>query len=259
MYDTLVTSTPNFSAALVKSTQTAVVRPGLQAVDPAAANFTDFAGLLTTREFAVGYYFDGTNRAALRFASKTFLCRDIDQLMDTTRPDYRIRQDVTRQPGGNSTVFRNKCAGCHSGMDPLTGAFAYMDSTTVTVGGATVTRYSVTPTKVNKKYYINAENFPDGYVTKDDSWLNLWVDGPNKALGWNGATSGKGVKGFGQLYADSNAFAQCMAKRAYARVCVQDALSQEGEHIDKLAKAFVDGGYKMKNLFAEAATTCMGN
>lgn len=259
MYTTLVTSTPDFSPALVKSTQTAIVKPALQANTPAAATFTDFAGLLTTRQFAVGYYFDGTNRAALRFASKTFLCKDIDNLMDTTRADNGVRQDVSRQPGGNSTVYRNKCAGCHSGMDPLAGAFAHMDATEVTVNNQVVTRYSVNPSVVHKKYFINADTFPDGYVTKDNSWTNLWVEGPNKVVGWKGPTSGKGVKSFGQLYADSDAFAQCMAKRTYARVCVQEPLGQTGDHINKLSKAFVEGGYKMKNLFAEAATMCMGN
>jgi hypothetical protein len=259
MYTTLQTGTLDFSAALVKTTQTAVIKPSLTVVDPSAANFTDFAGLLTTRGFAVAYYIDGTNRAALRFAGKTFLCRENLQMLDNTRPDLRIRQDVTRKPGGNSTVFRNKCAGCHTGMDPLAGAFAYMNSTEVTVNNVTFTQYQVTPGKVQKKYYINAENFPDGYVTKDDGWQNFWVEGPNKAIGWNGAAAGNGVRSFGQLYADTNAFSECMAKRTYARVCVQDPLTEAGPHIEKLTKAFIDGGYKMKNIFAEAATMCMGN
>ena len=53
------------------------------------------------------------------------LCNDLQTIMDTTRPPDRIRQDVTRSPGGDSTLFLNNCIGCHSGMDPMAQAFAY--------------------------------------------------------------------------------------------------------------------------------------
>ena len=62
-----------------------------------------------------------------RFTLLNHLCRDMEQMHDTTRPPDRIRQDVTRSPGGDSSVFLNNCIGCHSGMDPMAQAFAYYD------------------------------------------------------------------------------------------------------------------------------------
>ncbi len=46
---------------------------------------------------------------------------------DTSRPPDRIRQDVSRSPGGDSRVFNNNCIGCHSVMDSMAQAFAYYD------------------------------------------------------------------------------------------------------------------------------------
>ena len=60
-----------------------------------------------------------------RFTMINHLCHDMEQLMDTTRPTDRIRQDVARSPGGDSRIFLNNCVGCHSGMDPMAQAFAY--------------------------------------------------------------------------------------------------------------------------------------
>ena len=62
-----------------------------------------------------------------RFTAINFLCRDMEQLNDITRPADRIRQDVSRSPGGDSRIFHNTCVGCHSGMDPMAGAFAYYE------------------------------------------------------------------------------------------------------------------------------------
>ena len=46
-------------------------------------------------------------------------------MSDNSRPTDRIRQDVSRSPGGDSQLFHNHCSGCHSGMDPLAQAFAF--------------------------------------------------------------------------------------------------------------------------------------
>ena len=54
------------------------------------------------------------------------LCNDLQLVMDITRPPDRIRQDVTRSPGGVSTLFLTNCIGCHSGMDPMAQAFALL-------------------------------------------------------------------------------------------------------------------------------------
>ena len=87
------------------------------------------AGVMTSRAAARAFFVDGTNRAMFRFTLLNHLCMDLEQLKDTGRPSDRVRQDVSRSPGGDSTLFLNQCVGCHSGMDPMAQAFAYYDFT----------------------------------------------------------------------------------------------------------------------------------
>ena len=86
---------------LVKMTQS-----GLTTL-PASAT----AGVLTTRAGAEAFFFAGTNRAMLRFTMLNHLCNDLEQVKDITRPPDRIRQDVSRSPGGDSRIFLNSCIG----------------------------------------------------------------------------------------------------------------------------------------------------
>jgi hypothetical protein len=83
------------------------------------------AGVWTTRAAAEAFFVAGTNRAQFRFTMMNHLCNDMEQVHDVKRPPDRIRQDVSRSPGGDSRLFLNNCIGCHNGMDPLAGAFAY--------------------------------------------------------------------------------------------------------------------------------------
>ncbi|MEZ4742070.1 MAG: hypothetical protein R3B45_06445 [Bdellovibrionota bacterium] len=212
------------------------------------------AGILTTRGFARAYYVAGTNRAATRFTFMTFLCRDMEELSDNSRPDYRVRRDVSRAPAGDPKTYKSKCAGCHSGMDGHTGAFAYMDYTEED-------GLIYNPTAPRAKFNQNADEFPKGYVTTDDNWINLWAeDGPNKSLGWNGARSGKGVKSWGKMLTQTDAFSQCMAQRALVMVC--DVNPEEDEvkgAINQLAAGFrANNNYNMKALFAKSALYCRG-
>jgi hypothetical protein len=126
------------------------------------------AGVMTTRAAAKAFFVAGTNRAMLRFTLMHHLCNDLEQLKDLTRPADRIRQDISRSPGGDSRIFLNSCVGCHNGMDPLAQAFAYYDwsGEEGTEGGELV----YTPGAVQPKYLINANNFPHGFVTEDDRW-----------------------------------------------------------------------------------------
>ncbi len=98
----------DFASALQQTTQTAAYGTPAQAV----------AGIWTTRAGAAAFFVLGTNRAQFRFTMLNYLCHDMQTVMDNTRPTDRIRQDVARSPGGDSRVFLNNCAGCHSGMDP---------------------------------------------------------------------------------------------------------------------------------------------
>jgi hypothetical protein len=245
---------------LVKKKQSVLIKPELAKLDAAVNDYNDWAGILTTREFAVAYYFDGTNRAAFAFAGKTFLCKDIAQLLDTTRADFRIRQDVSRQPAGDSSVFKTQCAGCHSGMDALSGSMAYLDATEVEVNGNPVNRYIITPGKVAEKYFNGEDTFAAGYVTKSDAWLNLWNEGPNSTVGFKGKQSGNGIKSFGELYANSDAFESCMAKRVYSRTCLisLETLEKGDATVDELTQIFKKNNHNMKDLFAESGIRCMG-
>jgi hypothetical protein len=85
------------------------------------------AGIWTTRAAAEAFFVAGTNRAQFRFTMMNHLCNDMEQVHDVTLVPDRIRQDVSRSPGGDSRLYLNNCIGCHTGMDPLAGAFAYRD------------------------------------------------------------------------------------------------------------------------------------
>ena len=78
----------------------------LNGLPPAAT-----AGIITSRAAAEAFFIDGTNRAMFRFTLLNHLCHDMEQVHDTSRPPDRIRQDVTRSPGGDSSLFLNNCIG----------------------------------------------------------------------------------------------------------------------------------------------------
>ena len=209
----------------------------------------------TSRAAAQAFFVAGTNRAMFRFTMINHMCKDMEQLADTTRPPDRIRQDVSRSPGGDSRIFLNNCIGCHSGMDPMAQAFAFYN------WNETTTRIEYTPAMVQPKYHINADNFKPGYVTPDDHWDNRWRKGPNEVLGWSASLSGSGTgaKSLGQELGDSAQFARCQVEKVFKQVCLRPpANAGDRSKVDSIASAFKAGGYKMKDVFAQAAVHCMG-
>jgi len=215
----------------------------------------DTAGVLTTRAAGEAFFSAGTNRRMWRFTAKNFLCRDMEQLNDITRPADRVRQDVGRSPGGDSRIFHNTCVGCHSGMDGLAGAFAFYEWDAAQ-GRVVFTRGSVQP-----KYLINATTFPGGYITVDDSWVNLWRAGPNASIGWRAAeSSGNGPKTLGMEVAESRAFSECEVQKVFQRVCLR-APESAGDRtaVQNIANAFEAGNRSMKLVFAQTAAYCRGN
>jgi hypothetical protein len=214
------------------------------------------AGIMTTRAASEAFFIAGTNRAMLRFTLLNHLCNDMEQLKDITRPPDRVRQDVSRSPGGDSRIFLNACIGCHSGMDPLAQAFAYYNF------DETSARLQYTLGIVQPKYLINADNFKDGYVTPDDHWDNYWRSGANSLLGWNPGLpgSGSGAKSLGEELSGSRAFAACQVKKAFRAVCLRvpgDA-ADRGQ-VDTLVDDFIASNYNMKTVFAKAAVYCMAD
>lgn len=212
------------------------------------------AGVITSRAAAEAFFSAGTNRAMFRFTLINHLCTDLEPLKDVTRPPDRIRQDVSRSPGGDSRIFLNSCVGCHSGMDPMAQAYAYYEYDEA--GGA----LQYTPGSVQPKYLINADNFRPGYVTPDDHWDNYWRSGQNANLGWGPeipASQRNGVKTLGQELAGSQAFARCQGIKVYRSVCLSDP--SELDLTDLMSASGFASNFNMKNLFAHAAEACMGN
>lgn len=219
----------------------------------------DAAGVLTTRAAGEAFLSAGTNRRMVRFTAMNFLCRDMEDLLDTSLPADWIRQDVTRSPGGDSSIFITSCIGCHNGMDPMAGAFAYLewqegDDADPNDNG----RVIHTPGNVQPKYLINANTFPAGYVTIDNRWENRWIEGQNSVLGWPAAPKeGYGPKSFGQAVANSQAFATCQVEKVFRQVCFRpDSSDADRTAITQITQNFIAGGYSMKQVFAEVAAYC---
>lgn len=247
---------------LVATTQSSV--SGL----PVAAT----AGLMTTRAAAKSFFIAGTNRAMFRFTMLNHLCRDMEQLADTSRVPDRVRQDVSRSPGGDSRVYQNNCVGCHSGMDPMAQAFAYYDFAynpdndpqgdngriDYNISGNTD---PATGTRVKAKYHINSSTFALGFVTPDDRWDNYWREGPNMHLGWSAGLpgGGNGAKSLGEELANSEAFAQCQVTKVFEQVCIrkpEDAADRT--QIARMTDSFKTSGYRLKQVYAESAVYCAG-
>jgi hypothetical protein len=242
----LDTNGVDLKSALVQTTQSSLT--GI----PSAAT----AGVITTEAAAAAFFIAGTNRAMFRFTMINYLCNDMPQVMDITRPPDRIRQDVSRSPGGDSRVFLNNCIGCHAAMDPMVQAFAYYNY------DPTALQLVYTPGQTQAKYHINTGNFPYGFVTPDDSWNNRWRTGPNTLLGWSSSLpgSGNGAKSLGQELAGSQAFANCQVQKVFQAICLRPpSNAADRSAAAQITQDFQSGGYNMKQVFAETAVYCMGN
>ena len=219
---------------------------------PAAAT----AGVMTTRAAAAAFFINGTNRAMFRFTLINHLCRDMEQVQDPSLPPDRVRQDVSRSPGGDSRVYLNSCITCHDGMDPMAQAFAYYNF------DATSGQEQYTAGKVQPKYLINSDNFKAGYVTTDDHWDNRWRQGSNQVMGFDTGRSGSGTgaKSLGDELAHSDAFAQCQVEKVFKAVCLREpGNAADRQAVSTIKASFRGGGYHMKQVFADAAVYCMGN
>jgi len=231
------------------------------------------AGVMTSRAAAKSFFKDGTNRAMFRFTALNHLCNDMEQLNDISRTPDRIRQDVSRSPGGDSRIFLNSCIGCHSGMDPLAQSFAYYeydydvatdpDGENGSIGYNTAgITDPVTGTRVQSKYHNNATNFEYGYVTPNDHWDNYWREGQNKLLGWDNTLtgSGDGAKSMGEELAHSTAFAECQVTKVFKNVCLRSPVdSTDRLTISNMVTSFANSGYNLKQVFADSAVYCMGD
>lgn len=262
-YEAIEDQRVDMQSQLIQTTQSSVT--GL----PASAT----AGVTTSRASSQAFFIDGTNRSMFRFILKNQLCTDLEPLKDITGSPDRIRQDISRSPGGDSRIFLNNCIGCHIGMDPLAQAFAYYDFEHDVDNDPTGINGSLsynsegmidpdTGTRVKKKYHINASNFEFGYITPDDRWDNYWRKGINSNLGWSNSLpgSGSGAKSMGQELANSEAFASCQVQKVFKEVCLRPPVdATDRDQITTMVSSFKTNNYNLKQVFAETAVYCMGD
>jgi hypothetical protein len=229
---------------------TGVTQSGLQG---AQLFDTETAGVTTTRAAGEAYFSMGTNRRMWRYTAINYLCRDMEDLRDNTRPTDRIRQDVSRSPGGDSLLYHNECSACHTGQDPLAGAYAFYDFD-MAQGRVVYTRGMVQP-----KMVLNANTSPFGYVTVDDRWDNFWREGPNQVLDWRapGGGGGYGLKSMGAEVAGTYAFSVCQVEKAFEHVCFRPPNDMTDlAQVDLVATEFEADNYNMKNALAKLAVFC---
>ncbi len=235
---------------------TVLVRTTQSSLPDAPVSSETAAGIMTTRQAAKAFFSGGTNRAMWRFTGLHYLCRDMEQFKDLSRPSGHVRQDVSRSPGGESDAFLSHCVGCHSGMDALAGAFAYYNY------DEDQERLVYTANRVQEKFLINSTTFEWGYVTQDDSWVNYWREGKNKLIGWDPNMPGKGngAKSLGQEVANAEEFAACQVAKAFERVCFRPVETQaDYNEAERITEIFKSSNYSFKTILAETAVYCRGN
>jgi hypothetical protein len=245
-YEQLETSNIDLQDALEPASQAAI-----QGIPEDAT-----AGVMTSRAASEAFFVAGTNRAMFRFTMLNHFCTDMEQLHDPKLPPDRIRQDVSRSPGGDSRLYLNNCIGCHTGMDPMAQAFAYYNFDEGT-GALEYTAPTVQP-----KYFNNDLNFPQGFRTPDDKWDNYWRQGQNSYLGFDEGLSGSGsgAKSLGEELGNSYAFAACQVKKAFRAVCLRDPENEtDRDKVEEIVTTFRGTGYQMKQVFADTAVYCMGD
>ena len=175
------------------------------------------------------------------------MCRDMEQVHDTSLPPDMIRQDVSRSPGGDSRIFLNNCIGCHSGMDPMARAFAYYDFDNGTADAPGTMRLVYTRRRraaevLQQRHQLRARLRHAGRPLGEPL-----AQGPELAarLG-HGSLPGKGTgaKSMGQELANSDAFAQCQVEKVFKTVCFR----APGNAADRAGRHQRDGGVQGERL-----------
>ena len=235
------------TSVLVASTQSA--HTGL----PAPAT----AGVMTTRAAAQAFFVAGTNRAMFRFTMMNHMCKDMEQVHDVNLPPDRIRQDVSRSPGGDSRLFLNNCIGCHSGMDPLAQAFAYYN-------------FDETTGRMRVHGRSGAAEVPH-----QPGQLQARLRHQERRLGQLLAPGRQHRAGLGQFLPGRGTWRQVHGHRAGAQrpvralrrwrrssrrcACIRRSMRADRTKVNDIITVFRSGGYKMKDVFAETAAYCKGN
>lgn len=242
----------------------------------AAVPVPDAAGVMTSRAYTQAHAIAGTNRRMVHHGFRNFLCTDVTEWADTGLPSVYIGRDVDRAPGGVPATFNTTCKGCHSPMDAMRGAFAHIDfeddndaflkhGTLLPRGNGDLQfRANSDTPEIAQKFTNNADVEPSGYVTMDASWVNnLAVFGSKSSFfGWRNLPAngrGVGIKRFGQMMADSQAFSSCMVKRVYRSVCKREVTGIENNFVSVASTEF-ERDYNLRRLFQYVARSpaCIG-
>ena len=221
----------------------------------------DVAGLLTTRAWSLSTETAGTNRRAIEYTFREFMCTPMANMADASMPDDHVGRDVDRAPGGNVATYQTTCKACHAVMDGFRPAFAHYDfggpANTMAIsyyplyhvdsnlnpvpmgsdngpgmnnGGTRAGPNNMNgypnwvAYKMNKMTAGNSDafQFPAGYPVVNDQWVNYATGAVDaNQFGWRGPASGQGLAQFGALIAGSFGFSRCMVRRVFTEVCMR--------------------------------------
>jgi hypothetical protein len=131
-----------------------------------------------------------------------------------------------------------------------------------------VERMVQVPRGIAGKFNKNSDVFraglnQDQWLVNDSSWVNYATRGTNATyFGWApGTTSGRGVREFGNMIAESQAYPSCLTKRAFRSLCKRDPVAADTAMINRVANSFrtVDN-YSLRRLFERVAIQreCLG-
>lgn len=249
----------------------------------------DVIGLLSLPTMGRSAFEAGTNRRGYKMIMSTFMCKEMEEIRDATAPDFRVRRDIVR--GDN---FQTECRSCHGNMDGMNGAFAFFDYRDGRLqydanglnGNPSNNDYANGSNQ--KKQWRQNNNYLPGHLIKNNSWYNFMTAGQNVTFGWRTPSTGQdidqgvGARSLGETLANTEQFSNCMAERAYERVCL-DSVQIKSEDSDsekqrkrallgklaEIAREYEQGiadyddfsassPYNINALFAKVAGTCFG-
>lgn len=216
-------------------------------VKPAWPNLTDesAAGVFTTRAWAEAHYNAGTNRRAVEYAFREFMCAELKEWKTPMLPTYYIHRDIPRNPSGDTLTFQNECRTCHALLDGMVGAFAKVDfSNSIKILKSGVVF------KMNQDPHV----FPSGYEVENDFWKNYATTRQNSRFGWRGETEGYGLKQFATMIANSRGFSECMVSRAFQAVCKKERKKINRTILDSTVQSF-EQNYNLRNVFVDLAVS----
>ncbi|RMH12988.1 MAG: hypothetical protein D6698_14505, partial [Gammaproteobacteria bacterium] len=84
---------------------------------------------------------------------------------------------------------------------------------------------------------------------------------PNRRLQWDSSLpgNGNGARSLGKELENSHQFAQCQVEKVFRTVCLRPPSDQADRNkVSTATISFINGNYRMKSVFAELATYCMG-